>query len=77
MQLVRHHSHWGAFFAEVDNGRVVGVQPFERDPDPSHLIEAYRSEPDRAARRPRTGARASITVAATHDATTKSMKKSA
>jgi biotin/methionine sulfoxide reductase len=40
IQLVRNHSHWGAFLAEVDNGRIVGVRPFERDPDPSHLINA-------------------------------------
>jgi biotin/methionine sulfoxide reductase len=40
MKLVRNHSHWGAFFAEVEDGRVVGVRPFERDPDPSHLIHA-------------------------------------
>jgi biotin/methionine sulfoxide reductase len=40
MQLVRNHSHWGAFFAEVEGGRVVGVRPFEQDPDPSHLINA-------------------------------------
>jgi biotin/methionine sulfoxide reductase len=39
-QLFRNHSHWGAFLAEVDEGRVVGVRPFEQDPDPSHLIEA-------------------------------------
>ncbi len=38
--LVRNHSHWGAFFAEVEDGRVVGVRPFEHDPDPSPLIEA-------------------------------------
>src|SRR5215470_12640153 len=38
--LVRNHSHWGAFLAEVENGRVVGVRPFERDPDPSRLIAA-------------------------------------
>jgi biotin/methionine sulfoxide reductase len=38
MNLVRNHSHWGAFFAEVEDGRIVGVRPFERDPDPSHLI---------------------------------------
>jgi biotin/methionine sulfoxide reductase len=37
---VRNHSHWGAFFAEVEDGRVVGVRPFEHDPDPSVLIEA-------------------------------------
>ena len=40
MNLVRNHSHWGAFLAEVEGGRVVGVQPFEKDPDPSHLINA-------------------------------------
>ena len=39
-KLVRNHSHWGAFLAEVEEGRVVGVRPFERDPDPSPLIEA-------------------------------------
>jgi biotin/methionine sulfoxide reductase len=39
-KLVRNHSHWGAFLAEVDDGRVVGVRPFERDPEPSPLIEA-------------------------------------
>ena len=39
-KLVRNHSHWGSFIAEVDDGRVVGVRPFERDPDPSPLIEA-------------------------------------
>lgn len=38
--LVPNHSHWGAFLAEVENGRVVGVRPFARDPDPSPLIEA-------------------------------------
>ena len=40
MQLVRNHSHWGAFLAEVEDGRMVGVRPFEHDPDPSHLIDA-------------------------------------
>jgi len=39
-KLVRHHSHWGAFLAEVEDGRVVGVRPFEHDPEPSPLIEA-------------------------------------
>ena len=38
--LVRNHSHWGAFLAEVEDGRIVGVRPFERDPDPSPIIEA-------------------------------------
>jgi len=39
-KLVRNHAHWGAFFVEVEDGRIVGVQPFEHDPDPSPLIEA-------------------------------------
>ncbi len=39
-KLVRNHSHWGSFLAEVEDGRIVGVQPFERDPDPSPIIEA-------------------------------------
>jgi biotin/methionine sulfoxide reductase len=38
-RLIPNHSHWGAFLAEVKNGRVVGVRPFPRDPDPSPLIE--------------------------------------
>jgi len=38
--LRRHSSHWGAFTAEVDEGRIVGVRPFEKDPDPSPLIES-------------------------------------
>jgi biotin/methionine sulfoxide reductase len=39
-KIVPHHSHWGAFSAVVDDGRIVGVLPFVRDPDPSPLIEA-------------------------------------
>ncbi len=39
-RLVPHHSHFGAFHAEVDDGRMIGVQPFARDPDPSPLIGA-------------------------------------
>jgi biotin/methionine sulfoxide reductase len=38
--FVPNHSHWGAFLAEVRDGRIVGVRPFERDPDPSRLIDA-------------------------------------
>jgi biotin/methionine sulfoxide reductase len=39
-ELVPHHAHWGAFLAEVEDGRFVGVRPFGRDPDPSPMIEA-------------------------------------
>jgi biotin/methionine sulfoxide reductase len=38
--LVPHHSHWGAFSAVVEDGRVVGAEPFALDPDPSPLIAA-------------------------------------
>jgi len=37
--LVCHHSHWGAFRAEVENGRVIAAHPFERDADPSPLLD--------------------------------------
>ena len=39
-RLVPHHSHWGAFSAVVEDGKVVGAVPFDLDPDPSPLIEA-------------------------------------
>ena len=35
---VPHSSHWGAFTALVENGRLVGVRPFSPDPDPSPLL---------------------------------------
>jgi len=35
------HSHWGAFVADVEDGRLVGVRPFDRDPHPSAMIEAW------------------------------------
>src|SRR3712207_770842 len=37
---IPHSSHWGAFTAEVRDGRVVGVTPFEKDPDPSKIINS-------------------------------------
>ena len=39
-ESVPHSSHWGAFRAEVRDGRVVGVTPFEKDPDPSNIINS-------------------------------------
>ena len=33
-------SHWGTYRVLSSNGRVVGVQPFEDDPEPSSMIEA-------------------------------------
>ncbi|MEC7396729.1 MAG: hypothetical protein VX639_06215, partial [Pseudomonadota bacterium] len=36
----RHSSHWGAFTAIVENGRMTDVAPIETDPHPSPLIES-------------------------------------
>jgi biotin/methionine sulfoxide reductase len=33
-------SHWGVYDVEVEDGRVVGVRPFAKDPSPSVLINA-------------------------------------
>jgi biotin/methionine sulfoxide reductase len=62
-------SHWGAFNAVVEDGRVVGCEPFARDPAPSPMLDAIPAmvhSPLRVARpavregwtegRPRTGA---------------------
>jgi biotin/methionine sulfoxide reductase len=38
--FVQSLSHWGAFQAEVDDGRIVGVRPFADDPEPSPLLDA-------------------------------------
>jgi len=36
----RHSSHWGAFTALVKDGRLIGVEPFEKDGNPSKIIES-------------------------------------
>jgi biotin/methionine sulfoxide reductase len=36
----RHTSHWGTFTADVEDGRLTGVQPFTLDPDPSPIIQS-------------------------------------
>ena len=35
-----HGSHWGAFEAIVDDGRLVEARPFELDPTPSPILKA-------------------------------------
>ena len=42
MTLARFPSlaHWGAFTALVENGKVVGCEPFARDPGPSSMLDA-------------------------------------
>ena len=37
---IRSHAHWGAFTVDVEDGLIVAVRPFERDPHPSPMIEA-------------------------------------
>jgi biotin/methionine sulfoxide reductase len=39
--ILRSLSHWGAFRAEVANGRLLRVEPFEHDPEPSELISVW------------------------------------
>ena len=39
-KTVPHSSHWGAFTAEVKDGRFVKAHPFTRDPAPSELLRS-------------------------------------
>ncbi|MDX1384979.1 MAG: molybdopterin-dependent oxidoreductase, partial [Thermoanaerobaculia bacterium] len=43
VRTVQHSSHWGAFEAEVEDGRVVATRPFAGDPDPSPILESLPS----------------------------------
>jgi biotin/methionine sulfoxide reductase len=36
----RHSSHWGAFNTLVKDGRLIGVEPFEKDEYPSRIIDS-------------------------------------
>jgi len=40
MNKIIHSSHWGAFEAIVENGRLVDAKPFERDAAPSPILKA-------------------------------------
>src|ERR1700761_6670084 len=33
-------AHWGAFYALVGNGRLIGCEPFKRDSAPSPMLAA-------------------------------------
>ena len=41
--IVHTGSHWGLYDAEVENGRIVGVRAFDKDPSPSHIIATMPS----------------------------------
>jgi biotin/methionine sulfoxide reductase len=43
IQHIPHASHWGAFTALVEDGRMTGVKPFARDPHPGSMITAMPS----------------------------------
>lgn len=43
-------SHWGAFTAVAENGRLVACEPFARDPAPSPMLEAMPAMVHSAAR---------------------------
>jgi biotin/methionine sulfoxide reductase len=38
MTHIPHASHWGAFSAEVRDGRIIASHPFAHDPEPSPII---------------------------------------
>ncbi|MEZ5660395.1 MAG: molybdopterin-dependent oxidoreductase [Burkholderiaceae bacterium] len=41
VERVAHCSHWGAYTVLVEDGRrIVGVEPFAGDPDPSEIINS-------------------------------------
>jgi biotin/methionine sulfoxide reductase len=41
----RYHtgSHWGLYDVEVEDGKLVGIQPFADDPHPTPLVHALPS----------------------------------
>ena len=39
-RFVRTASHWGAFWVQVQDGRAIGVRPFEKDEHPSPLAQS-------------------------------------
>ena len=40
IQRIPHCCHWGAFTALVEDGRIVGIEPYADDPAPSHMLAA-------------------------------------
>ncbi len=36
----KHSAHWGAFEAEMKDGKVIGVRPFAKDEHPSAIVES-------------------------------------
>ena len=45
-ERIPHCSHWGAYTLLVSDGRIVGVEPFAGDPDPSPIINSVAAWAD-------------------------------
>ncbi len=30
-------SHWGSYYAEIENNKLIGMRPYEKDKDPSMI----------------------------------------
>ncbi|NDW04507.1 molybdopterin-dependent oxidoreductase [Jiella pacifica] len=54
VERIPHCSHWGAYTILVENGAIVGVEPFEHDPAPSPIIHSVAewAKSDRRVLRP-------------------------
>ncbi len=54
LQRIPHCSHWGAYTLLVNDGQIVGVEPFAGDPNPSSIIESVAAwgDPYRRIRQP-------------------------
>jgi len=48
--LVHTGSHWGIYDVEVNNGRVVAVRAFDKDPTPSRILATMPSAVHAASR---------------------------
>ncbi len=40
IERIPHCAHWGPFHALVENGRIIGAEPWGGDPAPSHMVAA-------------------------------------
>lgn len=52
MTTGRTVSHWGTYEIESDGARVVGVEPFAKDPDPSPIGKSFTAITEARVRRP-------------------------
>ncbi len=79
VRRVRHCSHWGAYTLLLQDGRIIGTEPFELDPAPSPIIHSVREWAEPARRVPRplvrpAGLRSARAVIAERAATTNSCR---